>query len=111
MLLVLLLQMAFWKKEEENLLARFTKVFEQTYTRFLDLQKAEEQARESKIETALEPKFQDYFVDAMAFPNKRDPFPNLFSQKGVQMYKILLILKCLRGFILKKERERRIDNC
>jgi|TARA_B110000196_G_scaffold319565_1_gene338001 uncharacterized 2Fe-2S/4Fe-4S cluster protein (DUF4445 family) len=32
-----------------------------------------------KIETALEPKFQDYFVDAMAFPNKKDPFPNLFS--------------------------------
>ena len=32
-----------------------------------------------KIETALEPKFQDYFVDAMAFPNKSDPFPNLFS--------------------------------
>jgi len=32
-----------------------------------------------KIETALEPKFQDYFVDAMAFPNKADPFPNLFS--------------------------------
>ena len=32
-----------------------------------------------KIETALEPKFQDYFVDAMAFPNKKEPFPNLFS--------------------------------
>jgi uncharacterized 2Fe-2S/4Fe-4S cluster protein (DUF4445 family) len=32
-----------------------------------------------KIETALESKFQDYFVDAMAFPNKTDPFPNLFS--------------------------------
>jgi len=32
-----------------------------------------------KIETALEPKFQDYFVDAMAFPNKADAFPNLFS--------------------------------
>ena len=32
-----------------------------------------------KIETALEPKFQDYFVDAMAFPNKTDAFPNLFS--------------------------------
>ena len=31
-----------------------------------------------KIETALEPKFQDYFVDAMAFPNKADAFPNLF---------------------------------
>ncbi|MEH6748130.1 MAG: ATP-binding protein [Maribacter arcticus] len=33
---------------------RFTKVFEQTYTRFLDLQKAETQAREAQIETALE---------------------------------------------------------
>jgi uncharacterized 2Fe-2S/4Fe-4S cluster protein (DUF4445 family) len=32
-----------------------------------------------KIETAMEPRFQDYFVDAMAFPNKTDPFPNLFS--------------------------------
>ena len=32
-----------------------------------------------KIETAVEPKFQDYFVDAMAIPNKRDPFPNLFA--------------------------------
>ena len=36
------------------LLERFAKVFEQTYTRFLDLQKAEEQARESQIEAALE---------------------------------------------------------
>jgi len=42
------------EKEEEELLARFTKVFEQTYTRFLDLQKAEAQAREAKIEAALE---------------------------------------------------------
>jgi uncharacterized 2Fe-2S/4Fe-4S cluster protein (DUF4445 family) len=33
----------------------------------------------TKIETAIEPKFQEYFVDAMAFPNKTDPFPNLFS--------------------------------
>ena len=32
-----------------------------------------------KIETATEPNFQDYFVDAMAFPNKTDPFINLFS--------------------------------
>lgn len=42
------------KEEEELLLVRFTKVFAQTYTRFLDLQKAEAQAREAKIETALE---------------------------------------------------------
>ena len=33
---------------------RFAKVFEQTYTRFLDLQKAEAQAREAQIELALE---------------------------------------------------------
>lgn len=36
----------------------------------------------SKIETALEPGFQDFFVDAMAFPNKRDQFPLLFNQLG-----------------------------
>ena len=33
-----------------------------------------------KVETAVEPSFQDYFVDAMAFPNKSDEFPNLFSE-------------------------------
>src|SRR5262245_38289335 len=33
---------------------RFGKVFQQTYTRFLDLQKAEAQARESQIQLALE---------------------------------------------------------
>src|SRR4030095_4828068 len=33
---------------------RFANVFDQAYTRFLDLQKAEAQAREAKIETALE---------------------------------------------------------
>jgi len=32
-----------------------------------------------KIETAVEPKFQEYFVDAMAIPNKSDAFPKLFS--------------------------------
>jgi len=39
---------------EENIFIRFAQVFEQTYTRFLDLQKAEAQAREAQIETALE---------------------------------------------------------
>ena len=34
------------------ILERFAKVFEQTYTRFLDLQKAEAQAREAQIEPA-----------------------------------------------------------
>ena len=40
--------------EMNNLSYRFTKVFEQTYTRFLDLQKVEAQAREAEIELALE---------------------------------------------------------
>ena len=43
-----------YSDEENDILMRFGKVFQQTYTRFLDLQKAEEQARESKIEAALE---------------------------------------------------------
>jgi uncharacterized 2Fe-2S/4Fe-4S cluster protein (DUF4445 family) len=33
--------------------------------------------RIEKIETAIEPNFQEYFVAAMALPNKIDPFPNL----------------------------------
>jgi uncharacterized 2Fe-2S/4Fe-4S cluster protein (DUF4445 family) len=33
--------------------------------------------RVDKIETAVEPSFQQYFVEAMAIPHKRDPFPNL----------------------------------
>jgi hypothetical protein len=41
-------------KIELELILRFAKVFEQTYTRFLDLQKAEEQARKAQIEAALE---------------------------------------------------------
>ncbi len=40
--------------EEKNIFIRFAAVFEQTYTRFLDLKKAETQAREAQIETALE---------------------------------------------------------
>src|SRR5206468_2984494 len=43
-----------YSDEENNTLMRFGKVFQQTYTRFLDLQKAEAQAREAKIETSLE---------------------------------------------------------
>jgi uncharacterized 2Fe-2S/4Fe-4S cluster protein (DUF4445 family) len=32
-----------------------------------------------KIETAIEPKFQEYFVGAMAFPHKSDDFTELFK--------------------------------
>ena len=41
-------------KEEINLLKRIARVFEQAYTRFLDLQKAEAQSREAQIQLALE---------------------------------------------------------
>jgi hypothetical protein len=43
-----------YSDEDNNTLMRFGKVFQQTYTRFLDLQRAEEQAREAQIEAALE---------------------------------------------------------
>jgi uncharacterized 2Fe-2S/4Fe-4S cluster protein (DUF4445 family) len=36
--------------------------------------------RIEKIETAIEPNFQDLFVAAMAIPNKRDAFPNLSAR-------------------------------
>ncbi|HEX6890784.1 MAG TPA: ATP-binding protein [Chryseolinea sp.] len=40
--------------EAHEIFKRFAKVFEQTYTRFLDLEKAEAQVRESHIEASLE---------------------------------------------------------
>ena len=40
--------------EFHDVFKRFAAVFEQTYTRFLDLQKAEAQAREAQIESSLE---------------------------------------------------------
>lgn len=39
---------------ENDILKRFARVFEQAYVRFLDLQKAEDQAKEAQIEAALE---------------------------------------------------------
>jgi signal transduction histidine kinase len=41
-------------EKEHEILKRFSKVFQQCYTRFLDLQKAEAQTKEAQIETALE---------------------------------------------------------
>jgi hypothetical protein len=41
-------------EEQATILQRFAKAFEQCYTRFLDLQKAEAQAREAQIQLALE---------------------------------------------------------
>jgi hypothetical protein len=40
--------------QAHDIFKRFGRVFEQTYTRYLDLQKAETQARQAKIEAAME---------------------------------------------------------
>ena len=40
-------------------------------------------SRIEKVETATEPRFQDHFVSAMAFPHKSDPFPHL--QRAVKL--------------------------
>lgn len=40
-----------------------------------------------KIETALESKFQDHFVNAMALPNKVEPFPKLGEQVNLPQKK------------------------
>ncbi|MNT51988.1 hypothetical protein D3C72_1889850 [compost metagenome] len=33
--------------------------------------------RVEKVETAVEPRFQEHFIEAMAIPHKRDGFPHL----------------------------------
>ncbi len=45
--------------------------------------------RIEKIETALEPHFQQLFIDAMALPNKVDPFPKLSAAVTLPERKIL----------------------
>ncbi|MBX3576976.1 MAG: DUF4445 domain-containing protein [Rhizobiaceae bacterium] len=45
--------------------------------------------RIEKIETALEPHFQQLFVDAMALPNKVDPFPKLAKVVKLPERKVL----------------------
>ena len=42
-----------------------------------------------KIETALEPKFQEHFVNAMALPNKTEPFPKLAEAVQLPAPKVL----------------------
>ncbi|MBX3597346.1 MAG: DUF4445 domain-containing protein [Rhizobiaceae bacterium] len=46
-----------------------------------------EVSRIEKIETALEPNFQQLFIDAMALPNKVDPFPRLAEQVKLPLRK------------------------
>ncbi|WP_292569910.1 ASKHA domain-containing protein [Mesorhizobium sp.] len=46
-------------------------------------------SRIEKIETALEPKFQEHFVFAMALPNKVDPFPKLAAAVKLPLRKTI----------------------
>ncbi|MBE7185237.1 MAG: DUF4445 domain-containing protein [Methylobacterium mesophilicum] len=48
-----------------------------------------EVGRIEKIETALEPNFQQLFVNAMALPNKVDPFPKLAAEVTLPARKVL----------------------
>jgi uncharacterized 2Fe-2S/4Fe-4S cluster protein (DUF4445 family) len=48
-----------------------------------------EVSRIEKIETALEPHFQQLFVNAMALPNKVDPFPKLAEQVNLPPRKVM----------------------
>ncbi len=68
-------------RQSSNLLRRSANVFEQAYIRFLDLQKAEAQAREAQIEVAVE----RVRTEAMAMHSSRD-FGNV-SQQLLQQVK------------------------
>ena len=70
-------------EESIKLLERFAQVFEQTYTRFLDLQKAEAQAREAQIEAALE----RVRSKTMAMHNSKD-----IAETSVAMFQELVTL-------------------
>ncbi len=90
-------------KEAALLLERFAKVFDSTYTRFLDLQKAEAQAREAKIEAALE----KVRASAMAMHQSRD-INNAVLAVFEELEKLNFdILRCGIGII---DRENQVDD-
>lgn len=87
--------------EENNILKRFGKVFKQTYTRFLDLQKAEAQAREAQIEASLE----KVRGKAMAMHNSND-LSEAAGQIFTELYNLgIKPIRC--GFVLLSKDSRR----
>jgi signal transduction histidine kinase len=74
-------------QEQIGIMQRFTKVFEQTYTRFLDLQKAEAQAREAQIELGLE----RVRARAMAMQNSEE-LKELIGMVFTELTKLDLVL-------------------
>jgi hypothetical protein len=79
--------------EQNRILERFAKVFEQSYTRFLDLQKAEAQTREVQIELGLER------VRARAMAMQRsDELKELIGAVSIELAKLDIVLD--RCFII-----------
>jgi hypothetical protein len=77
--------------DETQIFLRFGKVFEQTYTRFLDLQKAEAQAREAQIELGLE----RVRAKAMAMQNS-DELNGLIGSVFTELTKLdLMLTRCV----------------
>ena len=78
-------------REKINILERFAAVFDLTYTRFLDLQKAEAQTRESQIELGLE----RVRARAMGMQNS-DELKELISTVFAELTKLdLALTRCL----------------
>ncbi|MBK7290561.1 MAG: nuclear transport factor 2 family protein [Chitinophagaceae bacterium] len=76
---------------DNDILQRFGKVFEQSYTRFLDLQKAEAQAREAQIELGLE----RVRARAMAMQNS-DELKELIGTVFTELTKLdLALTRCI----------------
>jgi C4-dicarboxylate-specific signal transduction histidine kinase len=82
-----------YSETENAILQRFSTVFEQSYTRFLDLQKAEAQTREANIETALE----RVRSKAMAMQNS-DELKDLIATLSLELGR--LDFKLDRAFIM-----------
>lgn len=86
--------------EDLKILTRFSKVFEQAYIRFLDLKKAEEQAKEAKIEAALE----RVRSKAMAMHNTEDLSDTIHAfYKELQIFSITP-RRCGVGLLDKESR-------
>ncbi|HJS56158.1 MAG TPA: hypothetical protein VJ765_16520, partial [Chitinophagaceae bacterium] len=84
--------------EENSIFKRFANVFEQAYTRFLDLQRAESQAREAQIEAALE----RVRARAMAMQSS-DELRELIGTVFTELTKLDLVLTRCVIWILDKE--------
>jgi signal transduction histidine kinase len=90
----------FFTDEDNDIVIRFGKVFEQTYTRFLDLQKAEAQAREALIEAALE----RVRAKAMAMHQSEDLNPAVATVFDELDKLDLGMLRCGIGILYKDKR-------